>query len=132
MEHRVYIIVRTPVQTYNGEHKDAGVSCITATRIAVRGSWWHIRHKDGSISKHNGGYVDRQHRLSESCVGKRWCLGIDEAYQSAILECCHGVWHAARNSEKYEWTEVAQMVLADGCMTFREIGMILGREEGKS
>lgn len=36
---------------------DGKPACVVAELVAINRSWWHVRHKDGSVTKHNGGSV---------------------------------------------------------------------------
>lgn len=46
-------IPKTPV--FRIVWKDEKPECVVAELDKKVGAWWHIRHKDGSVTKHNGG-----------------------------------------------------------------------------
>lgn len=45
----------TPTRVYRIVWRDGKPVCVAADRISITGSWWTIRHADGSETSHNGG-----------------------------------------------------------------------------
>lgn len=56
---------------------------VSSVIVAIKGSWWTIKHKDGSITKENG--------------GGNWCKTIKEAWRTAITRQSSLVCRYCRN-----------------------------------
>lgn len=74
---------------------------VKARRIKVCGSWWHIQHADGTVSKENGGGV--------------WKESISSAWFCAITACGRRHRLAQQSNlfdEQAEWRDYRDLIYA--------------------
>jgi hypothetical protein len=100
---------------------------VSSVIVAIKGSWWTIKHKDGSITKENG--------------GGNWCKTIKEAWCTTItrqssLVCRYSRSWAVENHEKnrdakyLKWFSAEKQLNNMVCDMFEEV-YAFGKLEGQ-
>ena len=67
-----------PVRVFTVVCRDGRYVCVSAELTERRGSWWYVTHKDGSVTRHNG--------------GRPWRRTVPEAWFSATRKVAWAFW----------------------------------------
>lgn len=107
-------------------------TCQMAELVAVKGAWWHVKHADGSVTRHNGGAIGRGPRAYtgriSNAIGRRYERSMVAAYERAITDLIHDAWAIGYHKETGGGTErlagVARDMLADLCEQMHDMGKL--------
>lgn len=124
---------QTPFKCYRVANIDGKYQCLSATCEKIVGSWWHIRHSDGSITKANGGQLPTdKFNWWRTTIAEAWAGAINSevlhvAYCAGPFcrESGNGLDHVSAARQRI-WAMVA-----DCFDEAHDFGRMLGYLEGK-
>lgn len=138
----------TPVPVFVVALNAAGKpTCQMAERVALKGAWWHIKHADGSVTRHNGGLIGCGPRAYTgripNAIGSRYELTMLAAYERAVTDLVHSAWaigyHRESGGGMERMSATARDVVFDLAEQMRDMGKLEhtiecagGTEHGKS
>jgi hypothetical protein len=107
-------------------------TCQMAQLVAKKGAWWHIQHADGSVTRHNGGFIGRGPRAYTgripNSIGSRYETSMVAAYERAITDLVHAAWAVGYHQETSGAVErlsaTARDMVFDLCEQMREMGKL--------